>query len=171
MITMTPARRQASLLLGAIVLAASVTAAPAPAPRLTDSAVRALMAEVVAASKARDVGRIGALLADDCTVAFFGSDATQPRLDEMTRDQYLARLRDGYSSLSALKAYDYAAGNLQVALSADGRQASVDADVTETLSFNDHEVVTRSHEASVVELRDGRALIVKVTGSVTGTTR
>ncbi len=167
--TLTPARRKAGLLIGTFLLATAVAAAPAP--KLTDATVRALMAEVVAASKARDVERIGAVLASDCTVAFAGNDPSQPQLDEMTRDQYLARLRDGYSSLSTLKAYDYSISNLQVAPSADGRQAIVDADVTETLSFNDHEVVTHSHEASVVELREGKALIVKVRGSVTGTTR
>lgn len=164
------ARRQACLLLTTMICATALVAAAEPAPRLTEESVRALMAEVVAASKARDVARIGSVLARDCKVAFFGSDPAQPRLDEMTRDQYLARLTDGYSSLSALKSYNYAASNLKIALSGDARQAVVDADVTETLSFNDHEVVTHSHEASVIEFRDGRPLIVKVAGTVTGTT-
>jgi hypothetical protein len=163
-------RRQVCLLLTTVLCAPALAAGAEPGPRLTEASVRALMAEVIAASKARDVARIGALLASDCKVAFVGSDPAQPRLDEMTRDQYLARLTDGYSSLSTLRSYDYAASNLKVALSADARQALVDADVTETLSFNDHDVVTHSQEASVIELRDGRPLIVKVAGTVTGTT-
>lgn len=138
---------------------------------LTEPAVRALIAEVVAASKARDVEHIGRLLATDCSIVFAGTNPDAVRLGALSKAEYLARLTDGYTALGDLQSYDYQASDVRVHLNAAGTQAIVDADIAERLTFNDHELVTHSHEASVVELRDGSPKLVRVTGTVTGTSR
>lgn len=155
--------------LSTLLLCGVQAATAAPPPKLTEAAVVAFMAEVSAASQARDVERIGRLMAPECVVVFNSSDRRDQVASQLDRTAYLARLREGYSSLTDVKDYRYQTSNLRVQLAADAKQAIVDADVTEQLSFNDRNVVTHSHEASVVELRDGRPQLVKVAGTVSGT--
>ena len=153
--------------LASLVLFGSVAAA-APPPRLTDADVRRFMAEVTAASQARDVERIGALMAADCVVVFRSGDARDGGASELDKPAYLSRLRDGYTALREVSDYSYATSNLQVQLTADAQQAIVDADITERLTFNERKLVTQSHEASVIERRDGRLVLVRVSGTVSG---
>lgn len=164
-------RVRASLakLLVVAVLAAPLASGRPPAT-LTEPAVRTFMAEVAAAAQSRDVARIGALLAPDCSVTFVGDDPTQPPLGALNKDQYLARLTEGYAALNSLKSYEYTASNLKVQLNADRTQAIVDTDVAEHLTFADHDIATHSHEASVIEMRNGKPSLVRVTGTVSGTT-
>ncbi len=165
------------ILAGALVVVPAATLAgptgitAAKTQSLTEPAVRALIAEVVAASKARDVEHLGRLLAADCSIVFAGTNPDAVQLGALSKAEYLARLTDGYTALSDLQSYDYQATDVRVHLNAAGTQAIVDADIAEHLTFNDHELVTHSHEASVVELRDGSPKLVRVTGTVTGTSR
>ena len=151
-----------------LILSLAAGAPAAPVTRLTDNDVRAFMREVQAASQARDVDRIGGLMAPECVIVFHSGDRRDQTASELDKAGYLARLRDGYMSLADVQDYHYETDHIHVQLTADGRQAIVDADVTERLSFNDHNVVTHSHEASVVELRDGGLKLVKVVGTVSG---
>lgn len=160
-----PARR----LLAALALALVGTGALAAPPRLQEPDVKAFMQEVAAASQARDVERIGNLMSADCVVVF--SDQAGHVAGELTRESYLSRLREGTTALGDVAGYRYQMENLRVQLTADARQAIVDADVTEALRYNERDIVTHSHEASVVERRDGVLKLVKVTGTVKGTSR
>jgi ketosteroid isomerase-like protein len=152
----------------ALLLSLVPGAHAAPGARLTESDVRAFMHEVAAASQARDVDRIGRLMAPECVVVFHSGDRRDQTANELDKAGYLARLREGYMSLADVQDYHYDTDAVRVQLTPDGHQAIVDADVTERLSFNDHNVVTHSHEASVVEARDGGLRLVKVVGTVSG---
>jgi len=155
--------------LAALVVLSTRLAAAAPPPvPVSEAAVRTFMSEVSAASQARDVERIGELMAPDCIVVFHSGDPRDQSPSELDKPHYLSQLREGFTALHDVSDYHYATTNLRVQLTADARQAIVDADVMESLTFNEHHIVTRSHEASVVELRDGRLQLVKVAGTVSG---
>ena len=157
-----------SAVAGAGLLLVAQPGLAAPSGRLREADVRAFMAEVESASQARDVARIGALMANDCVVVFTSGDPHDAKVVELGKPIYLDSLRDGYSSLPALKSYRYETSDQRVHLSQDGRQAIVDTEVTESLEFNDRHIVTRSHETSIVELRDGHLALVRVAATVTG---
>ena len=136
-------RRGRRLTLAALVLLGTGAALAAPPARIRDADVRSFMGEVSAASQARDVERIGALLAPDCVIVFHSGDPRDQTPSELDKPHYLSQLREGFTAI-------------------------VDADVTESLTFNQRHIVTHSHEASVVELRDGKLQLVKVAGTVSG---
>ena len=161
-------RRGRRLTLAALVLLGTGAALAAPPARIRDADVRSFMGEVSAASQARDVERIGALLAPDCVIVFHSGDPRDQTPSELDKPHYLTQLREGFTALHDVSDYQYATSKLKVQLTPDATQAIVDADVTESLTFNQRHIVTHSHEASVVELRDGKLQLVKVAGTVSG---
>jgi hypothetical protein len=154
------------LLAGLASLAATLAVAGESA--LAPAEVRAFMAEVAAASNARSVERIAALLAVDCRIELRTQLDEHEQVSLFTRDEYLAMLRSGYAGLAELADYDYRVDAEQVTLDTDPPGATVVSAVTERFSFQGHPHVTHSEETARVERRDGHPMLVAVSSLTRG---
>jgi hypothetical protein len=151
-------RPLAILLLTALALQAAPPAAAAPP--LAEAEVRAFMAQVEFASRARDVGRLAALLAPDCRIELRTRIGGQERVTLMTRDEYVEMLNGGYAALKDLEAYNYEVNDQAIVIEHDEPAATVVSHVTETVVFGGQRQVTRSEETARVERRaDGLKVV------------
>jgi hypothetical protein len=163
-------RLAALLVVGAAVPLAGTTApsagAETPAARVATAApvaaadARALMQQVEAAARARDVQRLAALLAEDCRIELRTRTAGGEAATKFTKAEYVRMLTSGYAAMGDLRAYDYRIDELHVELDAGG--ATVRAVVRETAVFDDGTVATRSDEVSRVERRGDAVVLVEV---------
>lgn len=166
-------------LVAALVLSASSGCATAGAPEgsaarptaaapqtatapLTDAEVRSFMQSIAAAARARDVPRLAALLDDDAEIALTTSMRGVDRTNRISKADYVALLDRGYLSMKDLEAYEYDIVEMQVALDADGRAATVESQVVETVTLGGRRHSTRSHETTRIERRQGRPIVVRV---------
>ncbi len=154
------------LLAGLLCLAA--TAARAAEPRLAIPEVRAFMAEVAAASNARDADRIAALLATDCRIELRTQLEGREQVTLFTRDEYVAMLKTGYAGLADLADYLYRVDGEQVTLDDDPPGATVTSRVTETFTFQGRHHTTHSEETARVERRGGKPMVVAVSSLTRG---
>jgi hypothetical protein len=168
----SPGLAGALLVASAAWLAAGVTSAAlgdtpsvraADATPLVEADVHKLMRQVEAAARARDVRRLAALLADDCTIELRTRTGGREHVTTFTKAEYVEMLTSGYAAMRDLQAYDYAIGELQVELEPAG--ATVRAVVHEAAVFPGGTVATRSEEVSRVERRGDALLLVGVTAT------
>jgi hypothetical protein len=164
---MSPRRTAAARLALALVLGLlpgiGARAAHANGPvRLAAGEVQALMAEVAAASNARDVNRLAALLAPDCRIELRTEIGGREAITLYTRAEYVAMLTSGYASMADLSDYDYHVDHQQVTIEPDDPAATVVSDVSESFTFQARHLTTHSEETARVERRDGRAMVVAV---------
>jgi len=138
------------------------------APPLAESEVRAFMQTVEYAARARDVNRLGAVLAADCRIELRTRIDGQERVTLMTRAEYLEMLTTGYASLKDLDAYDYEVDDQQVALERDPPAATVVSHVTETVVFGGRRQITHSEETARVERRGDSLKVVAVSALTAG---
>jgi hypothetical protein len=138
------------------------------APPLTDGEVRAFMSGVEAASRARDVPRIAAMLAPDCRIELRTRIGGRERVTLMTRDEYVELLTSGYASFKDLQDYEYEVSDQRVTLEHDAPAATVVSHVTETIVFSGHRQVTESEETARVERRADGIRVVAVSALTTG---
>lgn len=163
----TPFHPFALLLAGLVLAAALGPLACADGAPLAEQDVRAFVASVADASRDRDLDRLAAALADDCTIRLRTRFGGQEHVTELDKREYLAMLRDGFIALKDLERYDYQVGAVDVSL--DGAQAAdVRAVVTETLVYGGRASTTVSEEDSRVERREGRLVLVAVTATTSG---
>lgn len=144
-------------------LADAPSARVAAATPLVEADVRKLMQQVEAAARARDVQRLAALLADDCTIELRTRMGGREHVTTFTKAEYVEMLTSGYAAMRDLQAYDYTIGELQVELEPTG--ATVRAVVHEAAVFPGGTVATRSEELSRVERRGDALLLVGVTAT------
>jgi len=144
-----------------LLLAATGTDASAPAG-LAAREVRAFMAEVAAASNARDVARLSALLSPDCRIELRTEIQGHEEITLYTRTEYVAMLQSGYAAMADLADYAYHVDHQQVSLELDPPAATVVSDVSESFTFNARHRTTHSEETARVERRDGRPMLVAV---------
>jgi ketosteroid isomerase-like protein len=135
----------------------------AAATPLVEADVRKLMQQVEAAARARDVPRLAALLADDCTIELRTRMGGREHVTTFTKAEYVEMLTSGYAAMRDLQAYDYTIGQMQVELEPAG--ATVRAVVHEAAVFPGGTVATRSEEVSRVERRGDALLLVGVTAT------
>jgi ketosteroid isomerase-like protein len=141
----------------AVAAASETRAAP-----LTDAEIRGFMQSVAAAARARDVPRLAALLADDAEIALTTRMQGVDRTNRISKADYVALLDRGYLAMKDLEAYEYDIVEMQVALDGDGRAATVESQVVETVTLDGRRHSTRSHETTRIERRQGRPIIVGV---------
>lgn len=144
------------------------TAADTRAAPLTDAEVRSFMQSVAAAARARDVPRLAALLDDDAEIALTTRMQGVDRTNRISKADYVALLDRGYLSMKDLEAYEYDIVEMQVALDADGRAATVESQVVETITLGGRRHSTRSHETTRIERRQGRPVVVRVAATTSG---
>lgn len=146
---------------------AAVAATPTPAVAaqpgaLVESEVRAFMGKVAVAARDRDVARLAAALADDCTIELRSRIDGRERTTSLTKAEYVLMLDRGYLAMKDLQDYDYRIVGMQVEIDADGRAATVRSQVRETAVMGGRTSATRSEETTRVVRRDGRLIAVAV---------
>ena len=150
-----------ALLLLATLGTCSPPAACAAQP-LTAAEVRTLMADLAAASRARDVPRLAAALAPDCRIELRTLIGGREQITLLTRDDYLAMLGAGDLALRALEEYDYVASDREVTLEAEPPAATVVSLVTESFTLHQQHRVIHSEQTARLERRDGQLRVVAV---------
>jgi hypothetical protein len=160
--------RPARLVAAALVLLAASAFAHAAERPLATAEVRAFMAEVAAASTARDVARLGTLLAPDCRIELRAEVGGREQVTLYTRQEYVAMLQSGYAAMADLADYDYRVDGQQVTLDTDPPGATVVSQVTESFTFRQRHRTTHSEETARVERRGGTPMLVAVSSLTRG---
>jgi hypothetical protein len=143
--------------------AASAPPGPTASQALAETEVRAFMGALAVAARERDVARLAAALADDCTIELRSRIDGHERTTALTKAEYVQMLDRGYLSMRDLQAYDYRIVGMQVAIDADGRAATVHSQVSETAVMGGRASATRSEETTRVARRNGRLVAIAVT--------
>ena len=154
--------------LPALALLFATGVANAADPPLAVGEVRRFMADVAAASTARDIDRIAALLSPDSRIELRTRIGDREQVSLFTRADYVAMLRSGYAGMSDLSDYDYKVDAQQVTLESDPPGATVVSAVTESFTFHGQRRRTHSEETARVERRGGRPLLVAVSSLTEG---
>jgi hypothetical protein len=139
-------------------------AADPPHPR----EVRAFMAHVAAASRARDLAAISAALSNDCRIELRSVVDGREAVTLLTRAEYVDVLSNGFAALKDLDDYDYRASTLAVTIDHEPPGATVVSDVRETFSLRGRRQVTDSRETARVERRGGELKLVAVSAETLG---
>jgi hypothetical protein len=139
-------------------------AADPPRPR----EVRAFMAHVAAASRARDLAAIAATLSSDCRIELRTVIDGREEVSLLTRAEYVDVLSNGLAALRDLADYDYRASTLEVTIDHEPPGATVISDVRETFSLGGRRLVTDSRETARVERRGGQLKVVAVSAETRG---
>ncbi len=134
---------------------------------LNEADVNAFMETMAAAARARDVAKLASLLAEDADIALTSRVQGPERTTRFTKAQYVEMLDRGYLSMKDLEAYEYEIVEMHVQVAPDGRSATVDSQVVETITLGGRRHATRSHETTRVERREGRPVAVRVTATTT----
>ena len=145
-----------------------VHAAAAAEPPPAVAEVRAFMARVEDASRARDLERIAAVLAPDCRIELRTTVDGKEHVSLLTRAEYIEILSSGFAALHDLEKYDYQVSKLDIALDKDPPGATVVAQVHEAFVFNGRPFSTDSRETSRVERRAGELKLVAVSAETEG---
>jgi hypothetical protein len=156
------------LLLCLLLCTASATFAASAddPPRAED--VRTFMTHVENVSRARDLGKLAAMLSADCRIELRSTVEGREHVTLLTRDEYLEMLSTGYAALKDLGQYDYEVTNLEVTLEHEPPGATVVSHVRESFVFEGRQIVTESREVSRVERRGGELKLVAVSAETQG---
>jgi len=168
-----PARRRAdtapmrALWIGLCCCAAAhAAAAGEPAP--TTAEVRTFMAQVAAASRARDVEAIAAALSSDCRIEFRSVIGGREQVTLLTRAEYVKFLKTDLAALNDLSGYDYRSSTLKVSIDHEPPGATVVSRVHESFTVGEQRRVMDSLETARVERRDGALKLVAVSAETEG---
>lgn len=142
------------------------TSAAEPPP--TAAEVRAFMAHVEEASRARDLERITAALAADCRIELRATIEGHEQVTLLTRSEYVEMLTSGSAALKGLEQYDYRVTGLTIALDADPPGATVVSQVHESFVYGGRPFATESDETARVERRAGELKLVAVSSETVG---
>ncbi len=153
-----------------IVLLCCAAALPAAAGEPPPSAaeVRAFMARIASASRARDVDALAAALSSDCRIEFRTQLDGREQVTLLTRAEYVDYLRHGFAALKELPDYEYRASTLSVTLDREPPGATVESRVHESFTLNRQHRETDSRETARVERRDGQLKLVAVSAETDG---
>ena len=144
----------------------SVASAAEPPPTAIE--VRAFMAHLEDASRARDLDRIAAALAADCRIELRATIEGHEQVTLLTRSEYVEMLTTGFAALKGLEEYHYRVTGLTVALDTDPPGATVESQVQESFVLGGRPFATDSHEIARVERRAGELKLVAVSSEAVG---
>lgn len=151
-----------ALALGAVPAALAADGPP------TVAQVRAFMESVADASRARDLVRLTAALADDCRIELHSTVEGREHVTLLTRAEYVELLSSGFAALKDLEHYDYRVSDLEVTLDRDPPGATVTSRVHEAFVLNGRPSATESRETARVERRGPELKLVAVSSETEG---
>ncbi len=154
-----------ALLIALIASASLARAASAAEPPPSAREVRAFMASVEEASRARDLERITAALAADCRIELRALIQGHEQVTLLTRAEYVEMLTSGYAALRDLERYDYRVAGLKITLDTEPPGATVESEVHESFVSGGRTFATLSHETARVERRGGELKLVAVSSA------
>jgi hypothetical protein len=155
-------------LLIAIFCCAAVAPAAAAEPAPRPAEVRAFMAQVAEASRARDLAAIAAALAPDCRIELRTLIAGREEVTLLTRAEYIELLTSGLAALRELEDYDYQVSKQDVTIDHEPPGATVVSEIRESFRLGGRRQVTDSRETARVERRGGLLKLVAVSAETTG---
>jgi ketosteroid isomerase-like protein len=145
-------------LVRALVLAAAlVGSAPLLAQDLTPSGVKAFIASIDAAISRRDVDVIVDHIAEHAVVSATVLMQGQTQTLRMNKLQYRQMLALAWSAASS---YEYERSNEKISI--DGNQATVTADVAESMVIQGQPFATKARERATVESLDGKLMLTQL---------
>ena len=140
-----------------VLVSALVCAAPLLAEELSTAAVKAFIAEVDAAIEQRDADTIVDRIAGHAVISGTVLVLGQTHTFRVNKAQYREMLTQAWSAASS---YQHQRSNEKISL--DGNQATITADVAETIVIQGQEIETKSRERATVESLDGRLMLTQV---------
>jgi hypothetical protein len=143
-----------------LISAALLGSAPLFAAELTVAAVKAYTAKVDAAIARRDVNAVLEAIAEDARISVTVSMQGQPQTMRMSKSQYGQMLQLAWGAVS-----NYSNKRSNEKISIDGAEATVTADIAESMVINGQQVGSRSREQATVEYINGKLVATKITAS------
>ncbi len=142
-----------------LALALCLLAAATNAATLNDAAIHKLLAQTDAAIERRDADGIAAHLSPQVRIVMTLSASDQTQVLRLSRDQYLQVLREGWA---VAKNYRYQRGDVRIEYLDGASRARVTAVVIESFTVKGKPVTGKTRERVLVEMVDGRPLVVEV---------
>jgi ketosteroid isomerase-like protein len=136
---------------------ALISSAPLFAQELTQSGVKAFIASIDAAISRRDVDTIVSHIAEHAVVSATVLLQGQTQTLRMNKSQYRQMLTMAWSAASS---YEYARSNEKISI--DGNQATVTADVAESMVIQGQPFATQARERATVENLDGKLMLTQL---------
>ena len=151
------------LILLAILLTAFSLGANALAQKIAENEVDRFLTEIDNAIRAMDAERIEATLAPDAVFSFRLDTPEGKEFLQLNRDEYMANLN---ALLESLVGYEFEMEVIDIVIENQGERATVLLHVNERLVWTDRIQNSFAVESVTIERRDGRLLVVQVTGEV-----
>lgn len=132
---------------------------------ITEQKIQAMIKSTERAIRNRDARGVGAVLADDAIVTIKNMPGPDgPQTLSFTKKQYVSFLQ---ASWEVVKGHTYERRDVQIDIAGSGDIATVTDRVLETTTTVDGaEIKSAIDEESILELRDGRILVISVEGVV-----
>jgi len=141
------------------LLALLIPSVACQAAELTESTVSRMIALIDSAALRKDVNTLAQLVSDDVDISVESSD----RVTHMGKAQYFDSLQKSWSQT---KNTTYSRNNIRITLEGPNK-ASFSSDVLESFTLNGDFYSGKTAEESVVEVRNGHALVTKIVAHVT----
>jgi ketosteroid isomerase-like protein len=140
-----------------VLVSALVCAAPLLAEELSTAAIKAFIAELDAATERRDADTIVDRIAGHAVISGTVLVLGQTHTFRVNKAQYREMLTQAWAAASS---YEHNRTNEKISL--DGDQATITADVAETIVIQGQQIETKSRERATVESLDGRLMLTQV---------
>lgn len=112
----------------------------------------------------QDITKLAEFLSDDITITTHISILGNLRTQTANKEKYLAMVEDVWKKT---KDYHYSRENLEIEVLEDGKRARISSTIYESMIFDGIAVNSVATEANIIELRNGKAVITKMTGETT----
>ena len=156
-------RALTALILLTILLSAFSLGANALAQKIAENEVDRFLTEIDNAIRAMDVERIEATFAPDAVFSFRYDTPEGEEFIQLNRDEYMANLNN---LLESLVGYEFEMKVIDIVVENQGERALALLHVKESLVWADRVQNSFAVESLTIERRDGRLMIVQVTGDV-----
>ncbi len=146
------------------LIALFIITATVNAENLDDKRIYELLHAVDDMSASKNVEGIGEYLSDDLQITMYISILGNLQTHTANKEQYLAILSQGWE---IAENYKYSREGVEITYLDEGKQARITATVHESMTIDGTPISSTTTEAAIVELRNGKALITKMTGETT----